>query len=155
MHINHRIFAVVCFTAASYIAAQKATIRIADRPDPKFKAPAITFVVENRNSYDLSMCLTNRWNMSAEPSVNDVTPFYMESLSRGKWHPVIGNDMAGDWISWMGAHDQASFSIPKPDSGTYRVVMRYIKREQLEDCKALDLKHLRRAYSSPFNISER
>jgi hypothetical protein len=153
MRISHRsVASSLSLVAASLTWAQTVTVRIADRPDPKFKASALTFLVENRNPYDLSVCVTNEWNISDEPIVNDVTPFDLQSFSRGKWHYVIGNDMANHWITWIDGRKTISFSMHKPDPGTYRVVMRYRKREDFKDCHEFHSKHVRSATSAPFTI---
>jgi hypothetical protein len=150
---SHRAVTLLIYLgAASSIWAQNVTVRNADQPDPRFKAPAVTFLVENRNKYDLSICVTDEWNTSAEPIVNDLTPFYLESFSHGKWHEVIGNDMADHFISWLKAADQESFSIHNPDPGTYRVVMLYRKREELASCQQLNSRHPHRATSAPFTV---
>jgi hypothetical protein len=143
---------VICLVTIWDCPAQKVTVRVADQPDPRVKAPAMTFLVENRNKYDLSVCLTNEWNITAEPIVNDITPFYLESLSRGKWRPVIGNDTAGFWISWFKAGGKQSFSIHKPEPGTYRVVMLYRKRDQYAGCEEFNKSHPHKARSVPFTV---
>jgi hypothetical protein len=151
MHINtYAATLVICLGTVWDCPAQKVTVRIADQPDPRFKAPAVTFLVENRSKSDLSVCLTNEWNISAEPVVNDTTPFYLESFSRGKWQPVIGSDVAGHWISWLKSAETMSFTIHSPDPGTYRVVMLYRKREQFANCEVFNKSHPHKARSVPF-----
>jgi hypothetical protein len=153
MHIKtYTATLVICLGTVWDCSAQKVTVRIADQPDPRFNAPAVTFLVENRNKYDLSVCVTDEWNISAEPIVNDITPFYLESFSRGKWRPVIGNDTADSWISWFQAGGKQSFSIHKPWPGTYRVVMLYRKREQFANCEAFNKSHPHKARSDPFTV---
>jgi len=115
------------------------------------KPNAVRFDLRNGDAYDISVCMSDDLNLG-DPPVGMPTPFYLENFSNGRWHIVLGSDIAFHFSTLILKGDTVPFEFHKPAPGVYRVVLEYTKRRSVPTCKEFYGTHRTKVRSAPFTV---